>query len=138
MRARVSEKRLVDVLRNFLSDTHCTAREVRHYEKRIDIVAICPESGELWAIEAKTRDWRRAVEQAIVNLAAAERSYIAVQEEFAHRVSLEELADHGIGLIAVGSKWGRVQVLKEAGRSPFLNLLANQRIKMGVMRERMT
>lgn len=129
MKKNVSEKRLVDVLVSFLQPRNYVERGLRHYEKTIDVVAVCLESGELSAIEAKTKNWRRAVEQAIVNLAAAERSYIAIYSNFAHRVSLEELDRHGIGLISVGSRWGDVEVMKEADLSPFVNLLMNKRIK---------
>ena len=129
MKKNVSEKRLVDVLVSFLRPRNYVERGLRHYEKTIDVVAVCFESGELSAIEAKTNNWRRAVEQAIVNLAVAERSYIAIYSNFAHRVSLEELERHGIGLISVGSQWGDVDVIKEADLSPFVNLLMNKRIK---------
>lgn len=129
MKKNVSERRLVDVLVSFLRPRNYVERGLRHYEKTIDVVAVCLESGELSAIEAKTKNWRRAVEQAIVNLAAAERSYIAIYSNFAHRVSLEELDRHGIGLISVGSQWGDVEVIKEADLSPFVNLLMNKRIK---------
>lgn len=114
---------------SFLRRRNYVERGLRHYEKTIDIVAVCLESGELTAIEAKTKNWRRAMEQAIVNLAAVERSYIAIYSDFAHRVSLEELDRHGIGLISVGSQWDDVEVVKEAVLSPFVNLLMNKRIK---------
>ena len=57
---RVSERRLVDVLVSYLRGSRPVAREVRHYERRIDVATLCPESGELWAIEAKTENWSRA------------------------------------------------------------------------------
>lgn len=129
MKENVSERRLVDILVSFLRRRNYVERGLRHYEKTIDIVAVCLESGELTAIEAKTKNWRRAMEQAIVNLAAVERSYIAIYSDFAHRVSLEELDRHGIGLISVGSQWDDVEVVKEAVLSPFVNLLMNKRIK---------
>ena len=129
IKRNISEKRLVDVLRNYLARMHYVEREIAHYKKRIDIVAVCSNSGELWGIEAKTKNWKRAIEQAVVNLTAVERSYIAVYADFVHRVQLEELYDYGIGLISVGSKWGDVRIIRESDTSPFINRLMNQRIK---------
>ncbi len=67
-RKPISERRIVDVLIRHMRQSHITKREVKHYEKRIDVLAMCPDTKELWAIEAKTTDWHRAVAQAIVNL----------------------------------------------------------------------
>ncbi len=129
MTKRVSEKRLVDVLSAWLREDHAVAREVRHYEKRIDLATICHKSNELWAIEAKTTNWSRAISQAIVNLAAAERSYIAIYSGYIHRVPADVLEKNGIGLIAVGTQWGDVEIIREAQPSPFVNELAKSRIR---------
>lgn len=133
MTKKVTERRIVDVLMCALRDSHHVGREVKHYEKRIDLVAMCSTSRELWAIEAKVENWGKALSQAIVNLAATERSYIAMYEGFVHRVPLDFLKEHGIGLISVGTKWGDVQVLLEADESPFVNRLASERIKLGIL-----
>lgn len=135
LKRKVSERRLVDVLVSYLSAHSAVKRAVRHYEKTIDVAALCLQSGELWAIEAKTEDWRNAMKQAIVNLAAAERSYIAIYSEFVHRVSSEELDNNGIGLISVGTSWGDVDMIKEAHRSPFVNSIMNERIKKELLQE---
>lgn len=129
MPQRVTERRLVDVLVCHLREQHATGREVGHYERRIDVAIVRSDTDELWAIEAKTANWSRALAQAIVNLAAAERSYVALYSKYAHRVPLGILAEHGVGLIAVGTKWGDVQILKEAARSPYTNHLATDRIR---------
>lgn len=129
MKRRVGERRLVDVLVSHLRKSGEVAREVSHYEKRIDLVVIPDGTGELLAIEAKTKDWSRALSQAIVNLATADRSYVAMHAEFVHRVPVAELKAVGIGLISVGSKWGEVEVLHEAAPSPWLNKLAADRLR---------
>lgn len=131
MRA-VSERRLVDVLISHLrKHGQRVAREVSHYERRIDVLVVTAESDELHAIEAKTRDWPRALAQATVNLAAADRSYVAIQADFAHRVPLEEIRARGLGLIAVGSRWGDVVVIERAPRSPYVNRVAVERLREG-------
>lgn len=134
MASRVTERRLVDVLIAHVRRDHAVAREVRHYEKRIDLLVLCPHTKELWAIEAKTANWMRALSQAIVNLSAAERSYIAVYSRHVHRVNLDLLTEHGIGLISVGTGWGEVKFLREADRSPYRNRLMVERLKARIAR----
>ena len=129
MSKRISEKRLVDVLMSYFRDQDCTARrELRHYERRIDMVLLS-STDELWAIEAKIAAWGRALHQAIINLAAAERSYMAIHSKHVHRVSHSLLDENCIGLISVGTRWGDVKIIKEAAPSPYMNRLAIKRIK---------
>ena len=129
---RVSEKRLVDVLVSYLRGHQPVAREVAHYERRIDVATMCKNSAELWAIEAKTNDWSRALSQAVVNLAVAERSFIAIHSVNVHRVRRDDLKARGVGLISVGTKWGEVEILVDAPRSPFVNSLAAERVRAKV------
>ena len=129
---RISERRIVDVLMEYLRHEHQAAREVRHYEKRIDVVMLTSDSKELWTIEAKISDWSRAISQALVNLCAGERSYIAIYSKNAHRVDEKALDSHGIGLITVGTRWGEVEVVKKAERSPYTNRLMMERLKTSV------
>jgi len=129
IKKKISERRIVDVLISHIRETHFVERELPVYERRIDIAALCPTSNELWTIEAKISDWGRALSQAIVNLAAGEKSYIAIYSENASNINLELLEDYGIGLISVGSKWNDVKVLKEARKSPYTNNLIISRIK---------
>lgn len=117
----ITERRLVDVLVSHLRKDRTVAREVPHYEKRIDVVTVDPQSGRVCAIEAKTAAWERAIGQAVVNLTAAEASYIAIYARYVHRVSHALLEEHGIGLIAVGTSWGDVEVIVEARESRYQN-----------------
>ncbi len=126
---RITERRLVDVLMQHVRQDHAAAREVPHYEKRIDVALVSCDTQELWAIEAKTSHWMRALSQAIVNLSAADRSYIAIYSKHAGRVDMSLLAEYGIGLIAVGTRWGDVEILKDAERSPCSNGLVVERLK---------
>lgn len=129
MRKTVTERRLVDVLTHYFRKTHrAVSREVSHYEKRIDLAAVKTDAQELWAIEAKTKNWRRAIAQAIVNLSVADRSYVAIYSSNAHRVPTDLLTEHGVGLIAVGTSWEDVQILREASPSPYQNRLAAEKM----------
>ena len=129
---RVSEKRIVDVLVSDLRKRCLVAREVKHYEKRIDVAALPFLCDDLVTYEAKIADWTRALSQAIVNLAAGERAYIAMYKKNIHRVPMETLVAYGIGLVSVGSKWGEVEEILEAKSSPYLNRLASQRIRQQI------
>ena len=129
MTKNISEKRLVDVLVNNYSKSSTLMREMRFYEKRIDLVVLPKMTGETIAIEAKVKNWGKAIGQAIVNLAAAEKSYIAIFSKYADNVPTSVLLQHGIGLISVGSSWGDVNILHEAKKSPFLNTMANNHLK---------
>ena len=130
---KISEKRIVDVLISYLRDDSYVARQVRHYEKTIDIVAMALDGDELCAVEAKTENWKKAFQQAFVNLSVADRSYVAMYSKYAHRVDTEILREYGIGLYSVGSAWGEVELLKEADLSRYTNRITNQRIKEQIL-----
>jgi len=121
------------VLISFLRNRQGVRREFPLYERRIDVATIDSETNELWTIEAKTSNWKKAISQAIVNLAAGERSYIAIYADNAHRVSDQLLEEHGIGLIAVGTSWGDVEIVKQARLSAFTNKIALGRIKAAIL-----
>ena len=125
----ISERRIADVLISYLRNGNYVAREVRHYEKSIDVVSMALDSEELCAVEVKTQNWKKAFQQAFVNLAVADRSYVAMYSKYAHRVDTEILREYGIGLYSVGSAWGDVKLLEEANPSCYTNRITNQRIK---------
>ena len=125
----VTERRIVDVLVSYLRAHYVVAREVKHYEKRIDVASIPITGGAVSTYEAKVADWSRALSQAIVNLAAGDRAYIAMYSKNVHRVRLDSLHEYGIGLISVGSKWGEVEEILAAKPSPYLNRFASMRIR---------
>ena len=129
MATNISERRLVDVLISWLREYYTVAREVPHFEKRIDLALIEDTTEEIWAIEAKTKNWPQAIAQAIVNLAPANRSYIAVYANNVHRVCEETLQEHGIGLISVGTRWGEVEILRKAVLSPYHNHHSGDRVR---------
>ncbi len=128
MSARITERRIVDVLVSHLRKRYEVRREVRHYEKRIDVVTYCPVERRLTAIEAKSRDWNRALQQAILNLTAAEFCYIAISSSSAHRVDRARLDEFGIGLMSVGSKWDDVVLLVEPRKSPYTNRFVREQL----------
>lgn len=55
----------------------------------------------LFSIEAKLKDWKSGFYQALRYKFFSNKSYLAYPKQFIHRVDLELLTSHNIGLIAV-------------------------------------
>lgn len=97
-----SEKDLVDLLNaSFRIQGFITAREVRMLSKSIDLIAYNPVDDELIAVEAKLSKWRRAFQQAMTYRICADKAYIAIFNDFSHRVNTDLLRKYNIGLIIV-------------------------------------
>ena len=109
----VYEYELMPVIESALNKDYQIEREVPMIDKFIDILAISkgPDEKELVAIEAKVKNWKRAVQQAITYRLCADKVYIAIWHEFRHRVDLHILDDFGIGLMEVN---GTIRIIKEA------------------------
>lgn len=91
--------------------------ELPFFEYRIDLYGFSRPTGDTVAIELKLRDWRRALDQALVYQLCSDYVYIAIPISTARRVSIEELATHGIGMIVVDEQL-RCSMLLDAVRSP--------------------
>jgi hypothetical protein len=61
-------------------------------------------NSDVTAIEGKLSNWQTALEQAIRYQRFASKSYVALDQKFIHRVSIDEFKRYNIGLISVGSK----------------------------------
>ena len=55
----------------------------------------------LFSVEAKLKDWRSGFYQALRYKFFSHKSYLAFPKQFIHRVDLDLLKEHNIGLIAV-------------------------------------
>ncbi len=55
----------------------------------------------LFSIEAKLKDWKSGFYQALRYKFFSNKSYLAYPKQYIHRVDLELLKQHNIGLIAV-------------------------------------
>lgn len=56
----------------------------------------------LFSVEAKLKDWKSGFYQALRYKFFSNKSYLAYPENYIHRVDLDLLKEHNIGLIAVG------------------------------------
>lgn len=78
--------------------------ELPFYDHRIDLYGYSTETDCTVAVELKLRNWRRALEQALVYQLCSDYVFIAVPATTALRVDLDELRSHGIGLLAVSGR----------------------------------
>lgn len=85
--------------------------ELQFYEYRIDLYGFSRDRNETLAVELKLRNWRRAVEQALLYQLCADRVFIALPTRASSRVDPELLRLHGIGLIAVSDASRCLQVI---------------------------
>ncbi len=85
--------------------------------RRFDVVGVKLRSKDVLVVEAKLKDYRRALDQASNRLFVADLVYVAFPAPYAGGVMgnhLDELGEVGIGLLGVD---GRVRELLPAARS---------------------
>lgn len=63
-----------------------------------------PPVRKIISIEAKLHDWKGGLYQALRYKTYSHKSYLAISEEFIHRVNIELLKEHNIGLISVSPR----------------------------------
>lgn len=89
-----------------------------------------PVAREIWAVEAKTKNWFEGLCQARRYQHFAHKVYLAISAPCRDRVRDEILREHNVGLIAVAQ--GSAEILshprRQAPRSEELFLLTNERI----------
>jgi hypothetical protein len=78
--------------------------EVPFWLHRIDVLANNLITGQVYAIEAKLHNWRKALSQARVYQLCTPMVVVAMPEQFAHRARLADLQACGVGLWSVGSE----------------------------------
>lgn len=86
--------------------------EVPMLSKRIDVVL--RRDDNIIAIEAKVKNWKRALQQAISYRLCADAVFIAIWKDFTHRVDRQLLGEYGVGLIEMGEE---PRVLVDSQRS---------------------
>lgn len=100
--------------------------EIPYGMKRIDLAGISSDLTVI-AIELKVENWRQALWQASVYQLCADLAYVAIREEYTHRVDQSYLGELGIGLISVGEVAARLDL--EPERSSVLNPRDHQRLR---------
>ena len=116
---KLRETRIVnELIRNCYDEGLHYKVEVPLYRSKIDLVTVNPSNNEVVAIEAKISNWYRALQQATSYTMCANKVYIALWHEYAHRVNHEILDRYGIGLLSVN---GIVEEVHRAKNSREVN-----------------
>jgi hypothetical protein len=105
----ITESRLVSETEEYFKDMKLkTAREVPLFENRIDLVVHNTDLSNIIAVEVKVDKWYRALQQAVLYRICADNVYVALSEEFVHRVSFPLMEKYGIGLLAVNGSLSEI------------------------------
>lgn len=101
----------------FMGQGFLTREEVPFLFKVADLFCLHERTGECIAVEVKVRNWRQALEQALVYQMMADHVYIALASRHIGAVDYELLVSKGVGLLAVDTS-GKVDLIVEAPSSP--------------------
>lgn len=98
----ISERTLVSETEEYFKEMKLnTVREVPLFENRIDLVVHDKRLSNIIAVEVKVDKWFRALQQAVLYRICADNVYVALSEEFVHRVNLPLMGKYGVGLLSV-------------------------------------
>jgi len=113
----LNETAIVESVETYLNEQNFkTYTEVPALTKRIDIIGI--GEGEIWAVEAKVRNWKQALRQANLDRLFADRVFVALWHEHITGVNEELFDKFGIGIMTVN---GTVDIIKEARKSQIMH-----------------
>lgn len=87
-----------------------TYTEVPMLDNRIDVVAVKPDLREIFAVEVKVRNWKKALQQALVYRLCAHKVFVALWHRHLRAVNTEAFAERGIGILSVD---GDVEVVQQ-------------------------
>jgi len=98
----MQESQLVSRVERFMhKNGYRSSKQVPLGAKRIDLVCYRPDMKEIIAVEAKIRDWRKAVTQALSRRLCADKVYVAVPKPNFRRVDVDLFLRYGLGLLEV-------------------------------------
>jgi hypothetical protein len=98
----ISERKLVSETEDYFQEMKFnTVREVPLFENRIDLVVHNRRFSNIIAVEVKVGKWFRALQQAVLYRICADKVYVALSEEFVHRVDRPLMKEYGVGLLSV-------------------------------------
>jgi hypothetical protein len=105
--ARFSKKQI-----NSIIDKYLTLELIEKYDSQYYYVKnkLLPTITEFYAIEAKLKDWKGGLYQAIRYKNFAQKSFLALSSEYIHRVNRNMLIENNIGLISVSLENTRIVI----------------------------
>ncbi len=116
-----TEAELVEIVKEyFLKNNFKINTEIQMYSKRIDIVCIDIVTQEVYAIEVKLKNWKRAIQQALTYRLCSDYSFIAVPEEIYQNIDMKFISQYGIGIITITQE-GKVNIKKPALKSTIID-----------------
>ncbi|MHA1363290.1 MAG: hypothetical protein ACTSP1_12290 [Candidatus Freyarchaeota archaeon] len=93
----------------FQNQKYSVYSEVPMLSRHIDLVCVKPNFKEIVAIEAKVKDWKKALKQAKTYRLCAHKVYVALWYEYIHRAKSELFDSFGVGLLKVNDQVEEVQ-----------------------------
>ena len=115
----MTEAQLMEQVANLFADRGWPiAQEFPYFGRRIDLVAVDPQTGDVTLVEGKLKNWQKGVSQILLARSCAHSSFLAIAAVFASRVSREVLINFSIGLISVD---GEAHIEIEAPPVPCTN-----------------
>lgn len=121
----VPEKYQLGIVTDFLSELgidYATEQSIFNYP--IDV--LCANSEETMAIELKSRNIGKGIDQALRNADYVDFSFLAVWEEDVSETLIERVSDLPIGLLAVGESINIVSCPDKTGQQLYSNAKVNR------------
>lgn len=110
----IPRSRLKYKILKYLEQVGSIMREGDVYSRISEFGLFCPN---VTAIEAKLTDWSKGLAQAIRYQRFADKTYLALDEQYIHRAVHDEFKQHNVGLLSVGPK-GVKEVVRPALKKP--------------------
>ncbi len=116
-----TEAELVEIVKEyFLKNNFKINTEIQMYSKRIDLVCIDKVTQEVYAIEVKLKNWKRAIQQALTYRLCADYSFVAIPGEIYQNIDMKFISQYGIGIITITQE-GKVNIKKPALKSTIID-----------------
>jgi hypothetical protein len=119
-----AERELLAPVCSLLASWGCThvVGELRFFDRLLDVYGISGlRTRRTYAVELKLTRWRDALQQAVIYQLCADYVYVALPAAIVARVDFNQFKAAGVGLLAVHTDSGDVDVILKAARSPLKN-----------------
>ena len=98
-----NEEQLCEPISRFLKNKQFSyiCYELNFFEYRIDLFAYSNSSLETISVELKLRNWKKALQQALIYQLCSDYVYIGIPKSFLQLQTIEKMKQFGVGIIAV-------------------------------------
>lgn len=110
------EKYLLSPVSNYLRENGFVLQkqELKFYDYKIDIYGFSLDKNLSIAIELKLNNWRKAIKQALIYQLCSDLVFIAMPYFNYKNINMEQLINHGIGLITVNENGCCEELIKSS------------------------